>query len=134
MKKRLKTLSDIREFLTDKIERKDGYLSRIREGSDIDILELMRYDAIEISVSVLQADEARKYLEHVGCTQRPNGDAYSDDEKFADICEEVREFFMRRVQSQFSDVGRSSSISANLAKDAVKEFYVEFFQRLNDGY
>ncbi len=135
MNKRLKTIADIREFLNGKIAAKDGLLAKMETDKTAGHLtEFMRYNAIELAVAVFHADEARKFLHQLDYEAKPDGSAYPDEEKFADISGEVSAFVLRRVESQFSDVGRSSSLSANMAKDAVKDFFIEFYQRLNEGY
>lgn len=135
MNKRIKTVADIRDFLDGKIAAKDNLLAKMESEQNAGQLpEFMRYNAIELAVAVFHADEARKYLNHLGYEAKPDGTAYSDEDKFADISGEVSAFVLRRVESQFSDVGRSSSLSANMAKDAVKDFFIQFYQRLNEGY
>ncbi len=135
MHKRLRTAADVREYLEGKIAARDGLLSKLDAEKSVGQLpEFMRYNAIELTVAVFHADEARKYLLHLASEAKPDGSAYPDEEKFVHILREVAAFVLLRADSQFSDVGRSSSLSANMAKDAVKDFFIEFYQRLNDGY
>jgi hypothetical protein len=134
MPKRLTNYTEMRQYLQDKIDTAEGLLSNMdTERNAGQLPEFMRYNAIELAVAVFHADEARKNLATLDLEEH-NGVVLTEEAKFTEVSTQATAFFLRRVQSQFTDAGRSSSISSNLAKDAVKDFYIEFYQRLNEGY
>jgi hypothetical protein len=134
MSKRIKTLADVREFLAHKVSRREDLLAKLdRDRAAGHLTHFMRGDAMALVVAVFHADEALKFLAHVQMEAHPDGTAYTDEQKFADISTEVAFYVLNRSQSQFSEMNRSTSVSANLATDAVSDFYMEFYRGLNNG-
>lgn len=135
MAKRLKNLADIKEYLEGKIADLDVMVDNVVVEHKQGLLpEFLRYRALGLVQATFHADEARKYLKHVAMETKRDGSVYTDEQKFDDIAEEVRAYVLQRLGSRFSDDGRSSSASLNLSKDAVADFFIEFFQRFNEGY
>ncbi|MNU26958.1 hypothetical protein D3C71_153420 [compost metagenome] len=135
MNKRIQTTQDIREFLEGVIQRNDSILAKMDgERAAGHLAEFMRYDAISLVLSVFHREEAMRFIAHLDKAQKSDGSEYTDIQKFTDIKAEVENYVIVRSQSMFSEDGRSSSISANLAKDAVKDFYMEFFRSFQYGY
>jgi hypothetical protein len=133
MNKRLKTIADVIEFLEDKVSKSESTVAKMNAETEAGMLhEFLRNDAIDLIVGAHHAKEAKTYLKSFA-----NPDAlksFTDEDKYNEVCGSVRNWIVSHASSQFSDYGRSTSVSANMAKDALKEFYIEFFQRLNDGY
>jgi hypothetical protein len=133
MNKRIKTLADVREFLAHKVSRREDLLAKLDSDREAGHLtHFMRRDAMALVVAVFHADEALKFLAHIQMEKRPDGTAYGDEQKFAEVSAEVAFYVMNRAQSQFSEMNRSTSAS-NLATDAVSDFYMEFYRHLNNG-
>ena len=135
MNKRIQNIADIREFLDHKISRRDALLKRMDgERAAGQLYEFFRSESMSFLGAVFFADEARKFIRQRDTQTRQDGTEYSDEQKFQDIQEQVQREVFSRSGSLFSDDGRSSSASVNLAADARKDFYWEFFTSFNHGY
>ncbi|NTF16835.1 hypothetical protein G6L37_00150 [Agrobacterium rubi] len=135
MKTKLKTIAEVIEYLQGKIEQRDGVLAEFDASRANDTLpHFMRNNAIDLSVVTIRASEAERFLAFAEMPARPDGSDYPDAEKLSDIVDEVTDFIVNRARSQFSGMGRSTCASTNLATDATKDFYVEFYTRLNHGH
>lgn len=130
MNKQIKTFGDVTAFLEDKILSRDKLVAGLQGAADGRLHEFMRNDGLDLIVAVHQAHEASVYLAQFTSAAMQ----WSDEEKYAEISKSVGNFVLERAASPFADHGRSTSASVNLEKDAVKEFYIEFYQRLNRGY
>jgi len=135
MNKRIQDIADIREFLDHKISRRDALLKRMDGERDAGRLsEFLRSGSMTFLGAVFFADEAQKFVRQLDMQTRQDGTEYSDEQKFRDILEQVQREVFTRSESPFTEAGRSSSASANLAADAKRDFYWEFFTSFNHGY
>jgi hypothetical protein len=132
--KKLVSIADVCEFLQDKVDRFDALLARMdADRADGRGPEFLRNGAVELAVAAAHAKVAGLYLKFATTEHEPDGTEYPEDRRFTDIFSEISVYFMQRIESQFAET-RSTSPSANMAKDAEREFFVEFYRRLNGGY
>ncbi len=133
MFERVRTIENLKSYLERFVSEQEALLAKMDKArADGHLRHFLSSNAAYLHVLTVYAHEAERYLKFLADEREVDGGGLMTDEAKMGI---VREEAQRRVMNlNMRLTSRSTSPSANQDEDADRAFWIELFQRLNDGY